>query len=183
MYITENNLMPIIFAHRWDKEKNDWMNVTPRLFDGYLSVLGSMDINSDQNIFTITVTGASPEYCATFMNKIIHRLNEYIRNESIQEGNRAIAFLENELEETKLANSKTMLFRLIEQQTQNNMIANVREEYAFKVIDPAIEPVDHAGPNRRFIVFIGTLLGTFVGTISILIVHFIQLNRRKRITT
>ena len=69
-----------------------------------------------------------------------------------------------------------MLFGLMEQQTQNITLANVREEYAFKVIDPAVAPIFPAGPKRKLITFIGGALGIFFGTFLSLIVHFVKSN-------
>ena len=70
--------MPIIFAHRWDKEKNDWMNVTPRLFDGYLSVLGSMDINSDLYKFLNSILSIS--FRVMRANKLKYELSSKFYN-------------------------------------------------------------------------------------------------------
>ena len=49
------------------------------------------------------------------------------------------------------------------------MLANVREDYAFKVIDPAMVPKTKIKPQRRQIVIIGFFLGLIIGGIIVLL--------------
>ena len=49
------------------------------------------------------------------------------------------------------------------------MLANVREEYAFKIIDPAVVPDMRSKPQRRKIVILGLLLGVVFGSLLVLV--------------
>ena len=181
-YIKDNNLLPILFKDAWDEKNNAWIGTdAPTLFDGYGKISNSFEIDFDKSLITVTVEWSDPETAATLANEIIYRVNEHIRTEAIDEGNRSIFFLENELSKTNLTDAKQMLYGLVEQQTQSIMLANVREEYAFKVIDPAVKPIHPSGPNRRFIVLLGLIFGSFTGVFLALVINYIRLN--KRITT
>ena len=53
----------------------------------------------------------------------------------------------------------------IEEQTKTIMLANVRPEYLFTVIDPPIIPERKTGPIRSQISIIGTILGAIFALI------------------
>jgi uncharacterized protein involved in exopolysaccharide biosynthesis len=54
---------------------------------------------------------------------------------------------------------------MIENQVRTAMMANTREDFAFKVVDPAVTPDLRAKvrPRRALIALGGVLLGTFAG--------------------
>jgi uncharacterized protein involved in exopolysaccharide biosynthesis len=74
-----------------------------------------------------------------------------------------------------------MLNRLVEQQTHKNMLANIREEYAFRVIDPARKPIQASGPNRQMIVLIGLIIGVFSSVFLAPFYHYLR--NRKKVTS
>jgi uncharacterized protein involved in exopolysaccharide biosynthesis len=51
------------------------------------------------------------------------------------------------------------------------MLAEVQEEFIFKVVDPAVVPELKAGPKRALICVLGTLLGGMLG-VAIVLVRF-----------
>ena len=59
---------------------------------------------------------------------------------------------------------ENVIYNLIEEQTKNIMLANVREEYAFKIVDPAIVPEIRVRPARRKIAIMGLLVGLLFGS-------------------
>jgi len=61
---------------------------------------------------------------------------------------------------------------LIEELTKKVMIANVREEYAFKIIDPAVVPEMKYKPSKRNIVIISFLFGLIISLTSITSISF-----------
>ena len=81
---------------------------------------------------------------------------------------RSIAFLEKEMQSTTLVDMRSILFSLIEQQTEIIMLASVRSDYLFKVIDPAIVHENKSSPNRALICILGTIFGGFLSVIFIL---------------
>ncbi|MDA9285265.1 hypothetical protein N9P94_00270 [Pseudomonadales bacterium] len=52
-----------------------------------------------------------------------------------------------------------MFFELIQSQTETIMLAQVRAEYLFKTIDPAVVAEEKSEPKRAMICVFGTLLG------------------------
>ena len=93
------------------------------------------------------------------------------RNKAIVEAEKSIGFLEEEISKTNIANAQKFLFSLIEQQTKNKMLASVRDEYVFEVIDPATVPTGVYRPNKNQIAFLGLFIGFFISYILGMFTH------------
>ena len=106
---------------------------------------------------------------AEWANDMVAYLNNHIRKQAIDETTKSIFFLEQQLQETSKIEAQTVIYNLIEEQTKNIMLANVREEYAFKIIDPAVVPDMKSKPQRRKIVIFGLLLGVVFGSLLVFV--------------
>jgi len=165
-YIEDNDLMPILFKDA-QEEKGIEM---PILREGYSLIESAMNIQVDRSLIEMTITWDDPKFATRLANGLIERVNDYIRKEAIEESRKSIQFLEKELT-NKDANTKVILSKLIENQMQSMVLANVRNEYVFKVVDPAVTPINPSGPQRRLIVVFGAFLG-FILSLFVSILHF-----------
>ena len=52
------------------------------------------------------------------------------------------------------------------------MLAQVRPEYVFKTIDPAVVPEKKSKPQRALICVLGTLLGGMFAVVIVLLRHY-----------
>ena len=52
------------------------------------------------------------------------------------------------------------------------MLAQVRTEYLFKTIDPAVVPEEKDEPKRALICVLGFLLGGMLGVLWVLVRHY-----------
>ena len=68
----------------------------------------------------------NPELASKLANDLIAKVNEYIRNETTKEAKSNIFFLEKQLVETNSINIKNVMYRLIEDQMSQIMIANLK---------------------------------------------------------
>jgi hypothetical protein len=176
----ENDLLKIIFSHSWDKENEKWstgLEEPPTMSDGYEFLNDSVQVSFNKSLITLEITFHEKENISYLLNGLIEGVNSYIRDKSITESQNNISYLQKEIDKTKLNASIDMLYRLIERQTQSVMLANTRQDYAFKVIDPAIIPIHPAGPNRKLIVIIGSILGFIIAFFLGFIQNFISISR------
>ena len=67
---------------------------------------------------------------------------------------------------------------VIEGHTQTKTLANVRQQYAFKVIDPAVVPENRISPNRRLITLLGFVIGAMIGIFHAILRDFIQIREK-----
>jgi uncharacterized protein involved in exopolysaccharide biosynthesis len=58
------------------------------------------------------------------------------------------------------------IYNLIESETKTLMLANVRTEFAFTVIDPAVPPERKYRPHRSLYVLFGLFLGFAIGVLA-----------------
>ena len=179
-FISERQLLPTIFSKSWDIENKSWLqdlDETPTISDGYELIVDSLDIQFDASLITIELRFHDKMEIAFILNSLISDVNSFIRNTSILDSQKNISFLEEEIAKTQLTGSREMLFRIVEQQTQSIMLANTREDYAFRIIDPAIKPSQPAGPNRKLIVIIGFILGLIFSTFYVLILNSLKISK------
>ena len=100
---------------------------------------------------------------AEWANSYIAMLNAEMRDEAIAEAERSISYLEEELSKTNVVGIQQAVFGLIEAQTRAAMIANVRHDFALKVIDEARPTSDPSSPKTLLMIAIGLVFGFAVG--------------------
>ena len=110
----------------------------------------------------------SPDIAAKWTGLVIKDLNDAIRRQDIDEAESSIAYLRQQVEASPLADLRNLFYDLIQAQTETMMLANVREEYVFKTIDPATVPELKSEPKRALICILGTMLGGIIGVIYVL---------------
>lgn len=183
-YIDEKNLLPVLFAGKWDAENEQWKELSedeiPTLSDGYLLFKNKIlsIVEEDNGLVTVSVEWRDPVQAAEWVNELVARINERLRKGTIEEANRTINFLNQEAEKTRIIELRQAIYFMIEGQINQRTLANVREEFAFKVISPAVAPEDDqfVSPNRPLIFVVSFLLGPVVGVFcSFLIVGIIRL--------
>ncbi len=63
---------------------------------------------------------------------------------------------------------QSTFYKLIEEQTKSLMLAEVQEEFVFRVIDPAVVPELKDSPKRALICILGMLFGGLLGSAIVL---------------
>ena len=101
-------------------------------------------------------------------------MNYHAKRRAIVEARNSISFLEKELQTTSIINAQTILYNLIEQQTAKIMMANVRDEFVFKVIDPAVIPRRAETKPTLMFILIGMTLGIFFGSFLAISVNYFK---------
>ena len=154
-FIKEENLYPILFPEIWDHDKNQWKMVGdepgPSILKISKAFLGCLSVSQDKKagLVTLSIEFENPELATQWANKLVIKINTYLREQAVKESKDSIAYLTNQLKKTNKVELQQVLFNLIESQTKTIMLANVREEYAFKVIDPAIVPDTRINPSEN----------------------------------
>jgi LPS O-antigen subunit length determinant protein (WzzB/FepE family) len=96
---------------------------------------------------------------------MVEMVNERLRAEAIRNADLSIDYLNKELAKTNLVEMQQAIYRLIQNQVNSAMLANVQREYAFRVIDPAVAPETRVSPKRTVMTLVGGATGLFVGVI------------------
>ena len=108
---------------------------------------------------------------------MVIRLNLYLKKQSVDQAEKSIQYLKEQLATTSVVDMQQILYRLIEKQSNTIMLANVQEEFAFRVIDPAVVPEVRSKPKRKLIVVLGGVLG---GMFSVFLAFFLNFLSNQR---
>ncbi|MGL5336385.1 MAG: GNVR domain-containing protein, partial [Enterovibrio sp.] len=92
---------------------------------------------------------------------------------------RNLAYLQIQLKKTAVAGMQNTLYSLIEEQTKSLMLAEVQDEFVFKVVDPAVVPERPSSPKRALIAVLGTMLGGMLGVMFVLLFNFMKGDARQ----
>jgi uncharacterized protein involved in exopolysaccharide biosynthesis len=185
-FIDDNNLLVPLFAGIWDKstrsslidrniydiETASWRRETgaptdQEAYEKFRGALGIVGPDIDTGIVNVSFSWHNPAEAASWLNGLISALNQEIRTRDVREANDAITFLQGQLNATQFVDLQRVFYQLIESQTRITMLADVREEYVFRVIDPAAVPDRRSAPRRSFISVLGTLVGFVFALFSV----------------
>lgn len=152
---------------RWVQDK--FPNSKPSQQLTYNRFINMISISQDKNtgMVRLGIEHYSPIFAKELVDKLIIEINENMRQRELSEANTSISFLNEQISQTNLADAKTMLYSLIEEQTKTLMLANIRNEYVFKTIDPAIVPEKKFKPGRFGIIIVAMLIGFILSTVFI----------------
>jgi len=121
--------------------------------------------SSQTDLVTIQFRFRDPRLAADWANSYVALGNEELRLRSVAEANRAIQYLNEQAEKTNIADLRSTIYRLVERQLEQVMLANTQQDFAFHVIDRAVVPERRSHPNRLLIVLVSSLGGLAVGAL------------------
>lgn len=195
-FISDNDLyIPIMAAKGWSRA-NDELILNPEIYDENakqwvrnvespflpkpstqetfeaFKKLFKVSQDKTTGMVKLSVEHFSPFLSKVWADKLVKAINEEMRSRELQEAERSIEYLNRQVELTNIADVRTMLYSLIEEQTKTVMLANVRDEYVFKTIDPAIVSETKDKPARALIVVLAVLLGGMLSVIIVLVRYF-----------
>ncbi len=197
-FIEQNDLyLPIMAADGWDRVSNQlvwdpkiydqnnqqWVRKVklpfqpkPSNLETYEEFKKLFSVNQDNTsgMVKLSVEHYSPYLAKEWLDKLVKAINEEMRERELTEAERSIAYLNTQIAQTNIADVRTMLFSLIEEQTKTVMLANVREEYVFKTIDPAVVAERKAKPKRALIVVVTAIIAGFLGVFVVLLMSLFR---------
>lgn len=183
-FIKAKDLMPVLFADLWNAGTKKWQvknpSEIPNANDAYK--LWNEEIRSayemeDTGLWIIAIDWTDPKLAAAWANDLVGRVNKRLQAKAIAESESRLSYLKTNLRTAELGALRDAASRLIEAEMQKVMMAKANEEYAFRVIDPAVVPNadDFESPKRLLMTALGIVLGGMMGVF----IQIIGLVRRK----
>lgn len=146
-FIESEELLPTLFAEDWDAQKQGWRDDDPdrhptigdavRLFEREVRFISK---DASTGLIRVNIEWNDPVLAAHWANGLVEIADREIRRRDIQEATERIKFLEAKAKEESLDSVRKLIYGLVESNTQTIMLANVKDNYAFTIIDPAIAP-------------------------------------------
>jgi uncharacterized protein involved in exopolysaccharide biosynthesis len=179
-YIKQNNLTPVLFDEIWDPINKAWKvpsvedePTEQKAIESFKACL-FVDEDKKSGLITLSISWKDPEVAAQWANDLVKQLNEQLRAQAIADSKKRVGYLEQELAKTTLQDMRAVLYNLLESEKQKAMLANVNEDFALEVIDPAVPPETREKPKRKLIVALGGVCGGFLGVFAVFFAQFLQ---------
>jgi uncharacterized protein involved in exopolysaccharide biosynthesis len=144
----------------------------PTIGDAVLRLQRSvMQVREDtkSGLVTVRVDWFDPQLAANWANEIVAMADAELREKAISDATLSLNTLQHQLETTEAVELRGAISRLMETELKSKMVAGVRAEYAYRVIDKAV-PADldkRVQPTRTIMVLAGTLAGVFLGLVTV----------------
>jgi len=202
-FIEQNKLLiPLMATEGWDRDSNEFIydseiydidnhkwvrkikapfksKPSPQESYKYFNKIVKVRQDKASTMITVSVTQYSPLVAKEWVDLLVKAINTEMKERDLIEARRSVAYLEKQLALTKVSEVRNVLYQLIEEQAKTIMFANVRDEYVFKTIDPALIPELKAEPKRGMICLLGLFLGVAIGT-SINLAKYFKVRSLKR---
>lgn len=161
----------------YDQDAGAWLldEGEPTDLEAYRAFNDILSVSQDNSsgLVTVAVEWHDPVLAARWVNALVKRINQEVKQKDQAEANSAIAYLSQQLESTQLVEMQRVFYDLIESQTRISMLTDVREEYVFQVVDPAVVPDEKIAPRRSLIAVLGTMLGAMLALVVVLVRHYV----------
>jgi len=146
-YIAQNRLLPVLFDKQWNASTQRWKNTDPdkvptlwKANQYFEKQIRSVTSDSKTGIVTLNIKWKDPHAAAKWANDLVRMTNEYLRAKAIAESERNVAYLNGEAAKTDVVQVKQAIYAILQTEINKEMLARGSEEYALKVLDPAVPP-------------------------------------------
>jgi len=170
--ISRHGLLPILLDKNQgcEKAKGDIV------WAGIRALQGIVKINYLQkdNIIEVSAQFTDPKWAAYLVNITLFELNDLMSSEAKRVADTNKKYLEAQLDRTADPFIKTKIYNLIAQQIENSTMAEVKENFAFKVLDPPRAPDRPIKPQKRQMAMIAFVVALFLGIFTAFVVEYVK---------
>jgi uncharacterized protein involved in exopolysaccharide biosynthesis len=197
-FITEGNLLPELFHRDWDAKRGQWkppslyvrlrswISGTPRSPTGQPSLgeayrlfgkIRRVRIDKTDEVTVISIDWRDPQLAAKWVNELVQLTDDAMRARSIRDAQHIIAKLEEQERETNFSEIHRVIYAAAQTELRKTVMANVRESFAMKVLDPAQPPEQRTWPKRGLVLALSILGGLFLGCALAIARRYVRLLR------
>jgi len=130
--------------------------------------------NEESGLVNISASHLSPFVAQQWVQWLVNDINQHMREQDIAEAEKSIGYLKGKLEKTSLAEMQKIFYELIEAQTKTKMLAEIRDQYVLKVIDPARVPELKDKPKRAVFCTMAVIFGGMFGVLLVFLVRVLK---------
>jgi uncharacterized protein involved in exopolysaccharide biosynthesis len=166
------------------KQKKDFFS-NPTVWDGLREFGDDGDIitittDATNNTITISADMDDPEVAAKVVNYFVETLTDHMSSESrrVAETNRK--YLEEQKKDAVDPATRQKIYTLLSQQVETILMSAVKENFAFKVLDPPKAPDKKKKPKRSLFVALSFILSIFIGFFTVFILDYVAKQRARK---
>lgn len=177
-FIQTNNLMPALFRRKWDPHSQRWRGSPDRwptpnkAYKLFNEKVREVSVDTHTGFVTLSIEWPNRDEAAQWANELVAQLNASTRARAIAQAESDIAYLEQELQSTKLMEVRNAINDLIEQEVRQEMVASATPEYSFRVLDKAVaaDKDNPFRPRKGLTILAGLMAGLFIPFLLALLV-------------
>lgn len=170
-FISTHQLLPVLFEEDWDSKSGRWKEEDqedwPTSWDGYKKFVEDvLAVREDfrSGLVTVEIEWRDAQLAAEWANGLVELGNKLFRERVRQEAQLTTEFINRELERISDLEIRQSLFELLLRELSRIVVANVREDYVYRVVDPAVvrDADDFSRPKRPLLLLAGLMFGLLV---------------------
>ena len=159
--------------------KNNWVETKPTYLEAhrvFLKDIISLDQDKKTGYITIRAQHLSPIFSEHILDLVITELDSLIKKRDLDEADRALNYLSEQILQTSLSEIRKSLNQLIYSQLQTQLMANISEGYFIKILDSSFIPDKKSYPPRSLVVIFFVFFGFLLGLIYIFLKSILRSN-------
>jgi len=181
-YIRSKGLLQVLYAKLWDPVTGKWkvsnVRKQPTVWKAnqlFKKSIRTVVVDNRTGLVTMTIKWTDPVAAATWANDLVRLTNDYLRTKAIAESERNVAYLSEQASKTDVVGVKGAIYSILESEINKAMLARGREEFALRVLDPAIPPEVASSPQP----VLWAVVGTVGGFMICVLVAYLRLARKR----
>jgi uncharacterized protein involved in exopolysaccharide biosynthesis len=175
--IKRYNLITVFFGKEL-KEKTE----AEKIWDGirYLKEnIYKVKDNKKEGIIELAAEFKEPKTSANILNYILTELTDYMSSEAKRVAETNKEYLESLIDKNADPLIRQKIYSLIANQIETSMLAEVKENFAFKIIDPPKVPDKKIKPRIAMNIIVSFFISLFAGVFTAFFIEYVE-NVRKR---
>lgn len=159
--IRKHNLINVFFEpdDLKDKTEDEKIWEALRFFDDNLKV----NYKQKDNLIYVSMQFKDPKISADIVNYLIQELKDHMSEEMKRVAITNKKYLESQLNKTMDPFIRAKIYNLIANQIEQTMIAEAKENFSFKVVDPPKPPDKKIKPKRALMAIIAFMSTIMIG--------------------
>jgi LPS O-antigen subunit length determinant protein (WzzB/FepE family) len=168
-FIQSHSLLPILYASKWDAQRGQWRAEPPTLamaVKRFSEKVRQISEDRRTGIVTLSIIWSDRVVAAQWANALVIEADDALRKRGIAELGRSIQYLQEEAAQSSNIEIRSAVYKVMESELKDQMLARTRDSYAFAVLDPAVPPdlTDKDSPIRILYVTFGGVFGLLLGS-------------------
>jgi uncharacterized protein involved in exopolysaccharide biosynthesis len=166
-FIKQENLRPVLFPDRWDAENERWVKGDPtgpaagRTVREFTKEVLRIEEEAATGLVRVEVRWHAPDLAARWANSYIDLANRRVQQRAIEMAAMRLRYLNEELTKSSDLQLQQAIYKLMQSEISSAMVATVRKDFAFSILDPAAVPDrdDPSWPRTLPLVVVAGVLG------------------------
>ena len=166
----------VIDKSLYDVEQASWVeldsgeSLEPTSWDLFETLADKIQVSVDDSsgLVSISVEHYSPHVAKKMVELLVVSINRHMQALDKEEAIKSIKYLKAQIGKTNIAEMHSIFYELIEEQTKKLMLAEVSEEYVFKVLSQPKIAEKKSKPKRALMLIMHVALASVISIIFVI---------------